>query len=333
MPSWLGTESGRPLLRWILRHELMHVRHRDHWALLAQTVAGVLFWFHPLLWLARRRWRKYVECACDDAVAETPSGAWHYAVALGTILERLRARTRGPVPAPGLFATRTEIGHRIARLLDRGSHLPRSLGPLGAFCWIVAGAMAVAVGLHLPAIGAAGEPPARSTLKVDLGPDDQRVEPGWKRWSGDRDQNFATDFDRDFEIEIDRDHAWRDRGRIDDANALPFVLRDGLRERDDRDIRLTFKRLDPGDYVLELFSCDVGENKRAAVGRFDVVINGKVVLVDQATMGRVSLAGAALPPIPLTSTGEPIVVALVRREGEIWLNGFAISGSVRRAGD
>jgi hypothetical protein len=348
LPAWLAAAPGDPRLRWILRHELTHLRHRDHWALLIQTVAGILFWFHPFIWWARQSWRRNMERACDDAVAANAADARQYAATLVAVLERLVAQPHFFKRAPALFATRTESGYRIKRLLDRKHRAPRPLGAAGVALWIATALIAVGLGLRPPVARAADQQLARASLKVDLGPDDQRVESGWTRWSGDRNQDFSTPFDRDFEIEIDRDHAWRDRGEESESDddrddnqeaaraatgALEFVLRDGLRERDDRDVRLIFRRLDPGDYVLEIFSCDMGEGSRAAVGHFDVQIGGKVVLENQATMGRASLAGAALPPLTLTSGGETIVVKLVRREGDLWLNGFILSGPVQQVGE
>jgi hypothetical protein len=65
---------------------------------------------------------------------------------------------------------------------------------------------------------------------------------------------------------------------------------------------------------------------------FEVRMRG-VVLENQATMGRVSLASAALPPLTLSSHGHPVVVKLVRRDGDLWVNGMILSGPVRVAGD
>jgi beta-lactamase regulating signal transducer with metallopeptidase domain len=340
LPAWLASPARSPRLRWILRHELAHLRHRDHWALLIQTVAGILFWFHPFVWWARRNWHRNMERACDDAVAADPADARQYAATLVAVIERLLAEPRFLRGTPALFATRTEAGYRVKRLVDRARRVPRPLGATGLAVWIATAIAAGALGLRPPIARAADHQPARASVKIDFGPDDQRVEAGWIRWSGDRNQDFSTAFDRDFEVEVDRNHSWRERGDDDDRDgdkdadrastgALGFVLRDGIRERNDRDVRFTFRRLDPGDYVLEFFSCDMGEKKRAAVGHFDVRIDGKLVLENQATMGRVSLASAALPPLTLTSHGKPVVVKLVRRDGDLWVNGLILSGPVR----
>ncbi len=55
-------------LDYVLRHERAHLRQGDHvWALL-RTAAVVLWWFHPLVWVAARLSRLDGELCCDDAV-------------------------------------------------------------------------------------------------------------------------------------------------------------------------------------------------------------------------------------------------------------------------
>ena len=54
--------------RAILLHELGHVSRRDPlWHLLGE-LAGVIFWYHPLLWYARHQCAQLRENACDDLV-------------------------------------------------------------------------------------------------------------------------------------------------------------------------------------------------------------------------------------------------------------------------
>lgn len=53
-------------LRLILAHELAHIRRLDLlWSWLP-VVAQTLFFFHPLVWLARREWEAAQEVACDE---------------------------------------------------------------------------------------------------------------------------------------------------------------------------------------------------------------------------------------------------------------------------
>jgi len=55
----------------VLRHELMHVRRRDYlWDGLA-TLSCYLLFFHPSVWLVRRRLRWERELVCDEGVVES----------------------------------------------------------------------------------------------------------------------------------------------------------------------------------------------------------------------------------------------------------------------
>lgn len=333
LPQWLIERTSRSRLRWVIRHELIHIRHYDHLGMVVRTVAEILFWFHPAVWWASREWRRNMEQACDDAVASDPPEARRYAETLYYVLKKMVQPTREMTPVAGLYATRTEIGRRIERLLSREKWAPRKTGMLGIIGWVLVAVVAGLLGLRSVDAEPVATPNDRSTLRIDLGPEDQRVEPGWVGWSEDRDRDFVTGFDLDFEIGIDRGSAWRDGGPIDGATRFESLLRDGIRERDDDEIRITVEDLDPGDYVLEIFSFDNRSNPTRTVGRFDLVIDDKIMLENQATVRGESSTGASLPPVPLTSDGSDVVVELRRRDGDIWLNGFAITGRTRWADD
>jgi beta-lactamase regulating signal transducer with metallopeptidase domain len=68
LPSALVAASTLSNIRLMIAHEMAHLKRFDlGWVWLA--VAGEsLFFFHPLLWLARREWRLAQEMACDEMV-------------------------------------------------------------------------------------------------------------------------------------------------------------------------------------------------------------------------------------------------------------------------
>src|SRR6185436_6300080 len=78
--SWSESE-----LRRALRHELEHVRREDWLAQLGARVACALYWPHPLVWVAWRRFCFEAERACDDAVVVAFPGAEDYAGQLVTL--------------------------------------------------------------------------------------------------------------------------------------------------------------------------------------------------------------------------------------------------------
>ena len=52
----------------ILAHEQQHLKHGDHWWNLLALLLHTVFWFHPLLPMAKRWFRSDQEIACDAAV-------------------------------------------------------------------------------------------------------------------------------------------------------------------------------------------------------------------------------------------------------------------------
>jgi beta-lactamase regulating signal transducer with metallopeptidase domain len=49
----------------LLMHELAHLRRRDHWVRLLEVAATIVYWWHPLVWLARRQLHEAEEQCCD----------------------------------------------------------------------------------------------------------------------------------------------------------------------------------------------------------------------------------------------------------------------------
>ena len=107
--SWHPDDLNRAIV-----HELEHVRRRD-W--ITQRVAQLVcacYWFHPLVWIAWRRFVVEAERACDDAVLRR-SEATAYADQLVTLATQLSA-----TPQPLLaMANRADLSTRVAAVLDR----------------------------------------------------------------------------------------------------------------------------------------------------------------------------------------------------------------------
>lgn len=55
-------------MRYILLHELQHYKHHDAIGSFLMNLAGVVYWFHPLVWYALREMRNDREIACDTSV-------------------------------------------------------------------------------------------------------------------------------------------------------------------------------------------------------------------------------------------------------------------------
>ncbi|MFL6246997.1 MAG: ankyrin repeat domain-containing protein [Thermoanaerobaculia bacterium] len=115
--EWSADELTRAL-----RHELEHVRREDWLMQLAARAACALYWPHPLVWSAWRRFCLEAERACDDAVIGSSEPA-AYAGQLVSLARGLRRFTT--VPALGM-ASRSKLAQRVDAILDptqrRGPH-------------------------------------------------------------------------------------------------------------------------------------------------------------------------------------------------------------------
>ncbi len=55
-------------MRYMLLHELQHYRHKDTLAGFFMNLAGILYWYNPLVWYALQEMRNDREIACDTSV-------------------------------------------------------------------------------------------------------------------------------------------------------------------------------------------------------------------------------------------------------------------------
>jgi beta-lactamase regulating signal transducer with metallopeptidase domain len=101
-------------LRRALVHELEHVRRGD-WAIqFAARSTCILYWFHPLIWVALRRLSLEAERAADDAVVRS---AEHTEYAEQLVLLAGRMSKAQAHPALGM-ANRSDLSARVSALLD-----------------------------------------------------------------------------------------------------------------------------------------------------------------------------------------------------------------------
>ena len=159
----LGTVAGLSpaCLEAILAHELAHVLRRDYLVNLLQTVAEVLFFYHPAVWFVASCVRTERENCCDDAATALVGGdPLRLARALTALAEW--TQSAAVVPAPRLaLAAFNQPGAlllRVRRLVQRRPAAP-TLGE-----GIMAGALVLGgLGLLGGSMALAG-PLAKATL-------------------------------------------------------------------------------------------------------------------------------------------------------------------------
>ena len=89
-PARLAERLGDAEVDSLLLHELAHYGRGDHWVRLLELAVHVLYWWHPVVWLARREIEAAEEQCCDAWVIQHQHGSRRsYAEALLTTIDFL----------------------------------------------------------------------------------------------------------------------------------------------------------------------------------------------------------------------------------------------------
>ena len=139
IPASLPHEIDQEGLRWVVAHELAHVKRRDYMVRWLEWLACVAFWWNPIVWWTRRYLRDDEEASCDALVVERLGAQPRsYASTLLNVVEFLS----GEANQPPAVATGIDGGgslERRLRLIVASGHIktaPR---------WLVAGVMGSAL--------------------------------------------------------------------------------------------------------------------------------------------------------------------------------------------
>jgi len=126
LPRWLLESTPAEELKYILLHELAHLRRRDDWTNLAQKVLKALLFFLPSVWWIERKLALDREMACDDAVLAHSGSPRGYAECLAKVAERSFLR-RQIALAQAVVGRVKQLTTRVATILDpdrpRAAHL------------------------------------------------------------------------------------------------------------------------------------------------------------------------------------------------------------------
>ncbi|MGH7128067.1 MAG: M56 family metallopeptidase, partial [Planctomycetaceae bacterium] len=108
----------------LLLHELAHYRRGDHWVRLLELVVSGLYWWHPVVWWARRAIEAAEEECCDAwVVAHAPDSPRSYAEALLATLDFVCERRPIVPPASSGIGELPLLKRRLTSIMRRsGSH-------------------------------------------------------------------------------------------------------------------------------------------------------------------------------------------------------------------
>jgi beta-lactamase regulating signal transducer with metallopeptidase domain len=160
VPEEMLARLSVPELRAVLLHELAHIKRGDLWLNLLQAVLQVVYFYHPLLWVANVRIRMVREQAVDETVL----------AALGEEAEdyprTLLSVSRAAFGQPTLSLRLLGVVESEKALMDRIRHMVSRPFPKNARPGLLGlAAVAVIAAVLLPmARGAPGRPSGASSL-------------------------------------------------------------------------------------------------------------------------------------------------------------------------
>jgi beta-lactamase regulating signal transducer with metallopeptidase domain len=127
LPRSLTERMPPAQLRAVMLHELFHLKRGDVWISCAQTLLQIIYWWHPLLWVANARIRQLREEAVDDAVMlALRNEAEIYPDALLEVAKLAFSRPLASLGIIGILESRHKLSQRIERLVDYRK--PRTAG-------------------------------------------------------------------------------------------------------------------------------------------------------------------------------------------------------------
>jgi len=173
----LGTDGQRTLLA----HELAHLLRRDHRVRLFELLVTALFWWHPVVWWARRELREAEEQCCDAWVLwALPRSAKTYALAL---VETVDFLSEAP---PALPALASGMGHvhdlrRRVTMIMQGT-TPRALSWRGLLGLLGLGAFLLPV---MPSWAQEEQPGGPNRVPAVAGDDTKKAQDDLQRLLAD----------------------------------------------------------------------------------------------------------------------------------------------------
>jgi beta-lactamase regulating signal transducer with metallopeptidase domain len=129
-------------LRWVIRHELAHIRRRDIAVMALASIASACHWFNPLVWITIGRLRAAIEAAADRIAIGNLSQS--DVASYGHLLLRLAKGNVSSESSPTLgllpFASGKHLKQRVKLLL-------KSTQPNGKFANVLAAILVATVAL------------------------------------------------------------------------------------------------------------------------------------------------------------------------------------------
>ncbi len=176
LPAALTTQLADDELRFVLLHELAHVRRGDLWAAFVQRLVRIAWFFHPAPWIAGRLADREREQACDDAaLSQFPKPARSAcAEAFLKVVEFSRTAASELAGAATLSGDAAQVRSRIMRMVETSRVVRGGMSKLAGGSLALGAVVLVAV-LQVPNESAAADDPVVATQQPPLPDLDQQA--------------------------------------------------------------------------------------------------------------------------------------------------------------
>ena len=144
LPRAVATSSSAQDLEHVLLHELAHIRRRDALRTAVSIAIGIVYWFHPLVGVARRRLAGLREIACDRAVLRVVASPEEYRRTLIRLAHPLVQAPADLVAGAAFFAHRSELLVRLELLSSPQALVRAGRGGALGLCAAAFAAMVIA---------------------------------------------------------------------------------------------------------------------------------------------------------------------------------------------
>lgn len=114
VPESFETDLDEAEMRMVLAHELAHVERRDAVARVFVLACQSLFFFHPIVWIARREWQVASESSCDRRAMEVTGATPHAYAAM--LLKISVGSRRAPALALSVVPADKTLHRRIENM-------------------------------------------------------------------------------------------------------------------------------------------------------------------------------------------------------------------------
>ena len=137
LPIHLIADDNETDIRYMLLHELQHYKHKDGISNYLMNLAGIIYWFNPLVWYALKEMRSDREIACDTSVLKLLESEDYVAYG-NTLINFAEKISLTPFPfASGISGNMKQMKRRILNIASyERPNFQKKLKSIAAFLLI-----------------------------------------------------------------------------------------------------------------------------------------------------------------------------------------------------